>query len=694
MQDPANLELILRHRDADRYTVELIFSQSGNEADVRPLGQQIVTMTLDRTLLLECALDPAAYGRALGSQLFADPALVTALAQCRAAAQSQGLPLRLRLAFPPDAPELHAIRWETLRDPQFDEPLALSEQMILTRALGSADWQRVTLRAKGNLRALVVIAAPVGLEQYSLASIDAVSEQQVAQAGLGTISTTVLAAPGQASLPLISTQLRDGYDILYLVAHGTLVNDEPALFLDNGQGQVAHIPAADLVTRLIDLPARPRLILLASCQGAGDGSHIALAALGPRLAAAGIPAVIAMQGLFTIATNAIFIPAFFRELQRDGRIDRALAAARQTITNCPDWWAPVLFTRLRSGRIWYEPGFDAQDFQRWPALLGSIGSGKCTPILGPGLLDGFIGSTREVAHRLATIHHFPLAPFARDDLPQVAQYLAVNQSVAFMRDEVEREFRHAIHARATEVTHALGTRASLLQLLSAAGTAARANPDDPYRVLATLPLPIYLTATPDPLLADALRAANRPAQVQKCPWYVGEKVYVSPESDPPSPEVPLVYHLLGHLDDIDSQVITEDDYFRYLIGVRANVALILDYVQRALADTALLFLGFRFDDWSFRALLQSMLRLSGGQRRSQYAHVAVQIDPQEDVTLNPQAARQYLKDYFGPASAQAYQANISVYWGSVEDFVRELRMRWEAAERAAVDIASSSTGGM
>ena len=352
MNDPADLELSLRRQDAVRYTVDLVFSQPGSEADVRPLDQQAVSVTFDTLRLGEFALDPVGYGQALGKMLFADSALATAFAECRATAQSHKMPLRLRLSIAPDAPELHAIRWETLRDPQTKQPLALSEQIILTRALGSADWQPVTLRAKGDLRALVVIAAPAGLDRFNLAHIDTEAEQLLTLAGLREIDKTVLSKPGQASLPTLIIHLRDGYDILYLVAHGVVVDGEPWLFLDDGQGRVARISGTDLVARIANLPIRPRLVLLSSCQSAGDGSRNALVSLGPRLATAGIPAVIAMQGQLSIATNAVFAPAFFRELRRDGRIDRALAAARQTIANRPDWWMPVLWLRISNGRLW------------------------------------------------------------------------------------------------------------------------------------------------------------------------------------------------------------------------------------------------------------------------------------------------------------------------------------------------------
>jgi len=429
------------------------------------------------------------------------------------------------------------------------------------------------------------------------------------------------------------------------------------------------VPGADLVARLADLPTRPRLVFLASCQSASDGSRAALAALGPRLAAAGIPAVIAMPGPLAMATNAVFAPNSFRELLRDGRIDRALAAARQAIADRPDWWAPALFTRLRSGRIWYEPGFAAEDFAKWPALVGSILRGKCTPILGPGLLDSLIGSTREVAQRLATKHHFPLAPFARDDLPQVAQYLAVKQDADLLRDELGQAFRAALAVRATNLPAA---DATLDAQLRAAGAQRRASdPSEPHRVLAGLPLPIFLTANPDQLLADALGEAGKAPQVLICPWNRHGELSQSPIV-PPTRAQPLVYHLFGRLDDPESLVLTEDDYFRYLIGVTRNEDLLPKVVGSALVNAALLFLGFRLDDWNFRVLFQSVMNLAGSELRRRYTHVAVQIDPQEGAMLDPQAAREYLKSYFGPAAALNYQTNISIYWGSAEDFVHEL----------------------
>jgi hypothetical protein len=131
-----------------------------------------------------------------------------------------------------------------------------------------------------------------------------------------------------------------------------------------------------------------------------------------------------------------------------------------------------------------------------------------------------------------------------------------------------------------------------------------------------------------------------------------------------------VYHLFGRLHEPDSLILTEDDYFDYLIGVTSGKDLIPGVVRRALADTALLFLGFQMDDWNFRVLFRSIMSQEGRGRRRGYAHVAAQIDPEEGRILEPERARRYLERYF-------QDADISIYWGSAEDFMQELQRRWQ-----------------
>jgi hypothetical protein len=683
MTDYADLEIGLHRRDADSYTVELRFSQPESDSDVRLVqrGPSLARFDLERLRTLQA--DDVAYGQLLSESLIGDPDVKTALAQARSVAQTLDTPLRLRLFIGPSAPELHSLRWETLHDPDDGSPLLTGEQILFSRYLSSLDWRPVRLRPQAELCALVVIANPTNLDEYRLAPVEVDSELERAKSGLEDIPITALASGGTATLNGIGESLRDGYDILYLVCHGALIDGEPRLWLEDEEGKVAVVAGGELVTRLRELRQRPRLVVLASCQSAGTGTDAhsgdegALAALGPRLAEIGIPAVLAMQGNVAMQTMARFMPVFFRELQRDGQIDRAVAVARGAVRERFDWWVPALFLRLRSGRLWYVPGFadEQRGLEKWPALLRHIHRGRCTPILGPGLTESLLGSRREIAQRWAETYHFPMAPHDREDLPQVAQYLAVHQDQMFPRDELEEHLRGEILRRyGDDLPEDLGD-ASLDDLITAAGSQHREQDvAEPHRVLAQLPLSIYITTDSSNLLAEALVAAGKDPQVELCRWNEDVDLLPSIYDDEPNyrPDVqrPLVYHLFGRIQEPNSLVLTEDEYFDYLIGVTRDKDLIPGVVRRALADTALLFLGFQMDDWNFRVLFRSIMSQEGRRRRSRYAHVAAQIDPEGGRIMEPERARHYLESYF-------QDADISIFWGSVEDFVRELLSRWD-----------------
>ena len=122
-------------------------------------------------------------------------------------------------------------------------------------------------------RLLVAIASPSDAADYSLAEVDTAAELASARAGLGSIAADALATRGEVTLNNLAARLRDGCDILYLVAHGMLVDGEPWLFLENEDGRTARVPGRDLVTRIQELEDRPRLVVLMSCQGAGTGER-------------------------------------------------------------------------------------------------------------------------------------------------------------------------------------------------------------------------------------------------------------------------------------------------------------------------------------------------------------------------------------------------------------------------------------
>jgi hypothetical protein len=407
--------------------------------------------------------------------------------------------------------------------------------------------------------------------------------------------------------------------------------------------------------------------------------------LSTRLVETGVPAVLAMQGNITMQTVEDFMPVFFKELQRDGVIDRAMAVARQTIRSRPDWWMPVLFLRLKSGRIWYVPGFgeDGQDFEKWPALLRNIERGNCTPILGPRLTQAMVENTRQTARHLAETYRFPLAPHQQEELPTVAQYLAISQDTQFPREELLECLRQDILQRHAATLPADAEEMDIADLFIEAWKDASANQEaDPYKVLAGLPFSIYITTNFSNLLEEALVQAGKEPKVEICRWNEDladiPSVYDDDPDFQPDVDHPLIFYLFGHIDEMDSLVVTEDDYFDYLITVSTNRDLIPIVVRQALADTGLLFLGFQLHDWDFRVLYRSLMNQEGRSRRKRYAHVAAQLMPDEDRTLAPERARRYLEEYFE-------DADIEIFWGSVEDFMTSMLAQQKEAESSGRD---------
>ena len=347
--DPVDLELSLRGAGSD-YAVSMRLSQPGSEAEAR-VGLEDMPVRFDLTALEALARDPASYGKALAGSLFANPDVLAGFRQARAAAQSASAPLRMRLLIAPDVSKLHSLFWETLRDPE--DPVATlltGEGVLFSRFISSQDLTPVRPLPKGELKALAAIANPSDLGEYGLEAIAVKDELERARAGLGKIPLTPIIV--NCTLNAILENLREGCDILYLVAHGIFAKAQPWVMLQTEEGKAARVPGEEFASSIREMQSKPRLIALVSCESAGKGTGQALQALGPRLAEAGVPAVIAMQGSLSMGTAARLMPVFFKELQRDGVIDRALSVARGTVKDRDDFWMPALFMRLKSGRLW------------------------------------------------------------------------------------------------------------------------------------------------------------------------------------------------------------------------------------------------------------------------------------------------------------------------------------------------------
>ncbi len=666
----AELEIGLHRAEAGAYAVELRFTDPESEAEIAPVRGPV---PIDPEELLALQLDPRTYGEKLAEGLFHDAEVRDLFRQVKTAVETGELCLRLRLMVGPSAPELHALRWELLCDPESKAPLATSEKTLLSRFMVSRDWRHVRPRPRAELTVLVAVAAPSDAGTFGLAEVDRDGEIDRARRSLGAIEPAVMAE--RVTLEHLVERLRNGIDIIYLVCHGAASRRErkALLYLEDEDGKTAPTAAADLAERVAELERPPRLVVLASCEsGATDeGAAVGEAAqssLAPLLADAGVPAIVAMQGRISMATIEKAMPIFFARLLEDGQIDRAMAIARGAVRDRPDSWMPALYLRLKNGRLWSDAGFGGDDDVKWKNLCRHVRGGKFIPILGPGVTEKVCLTASETARRLAAAHGFPLA-HQRADLPRLLQYLSVKEKPSAVLPELTEQ----LHRQVLEIHGQLLIdelrRATLPRLMDAVGELRRRDPDEPHRVLAELPASIYVTANCDNLLHRALEAQGREPQRLVCRWR--ESPPVAPGivgGEEPTEERPALYHVLGFFGDEDSLVLTEDDYFDYLIAAASN-DLVPGVVERSLVDRSLLLLGFRLTDWSFRVLFRLIMSLPGRERLREHPHVAVQVDPEQTDLADAAGARDYLERYFGGA------ADIDVYWGSTEDFLEELRRK-------------------
>lgn len=203
---------------------------------------------------------------------------------------------------------------------------------------------------------------------------------------------------------------------------------------------------------------------------------------------------------------------------------------------------------------------------------------------------------------------------------------------------------------------------------------------DSLRLLARLPLPIYITTSPHNFMERALRAEGRERfRTQICMWR-GESLQLAPEHRPdpdyiPTPEEPLVYYLYGHESYPSTMVISEDDYLDFIIRIAQPIdsarPVIPLYLRQALANSSLMLLGYRLHDWEFRVLFRGLIHSQNIQRR--FFSLAIQLDPEhQDTIADAEAARIYLREYFK-------QARFEVTWSDVDSFVHRLWKEWQAA---------------
>ena len=332
-------EVRLHNRSAAGYKVEMTLN-----------GEQIIEGVMsDEATSFTPSGDPRDDGQRLFNLLLADPNLREAWGEARG--QSKQRRIRLRI----DARELRGLPWELLRDDV--DILAAQADTPFSRYLPTEKPWGGAIAAR-PIRILAIISNPSDLaDKYGLSPANVSTETSLLHAAVGSAAhLDFLSVP--ITLARLEGELQQGYHILHFIGHGAFneKKQQAALYLQNDDGTTTRVLDDDFAGMLKRLAAPPQLIVLAACQSAQQAQTQAFSGLGPKLVQIGIPAVVAMQDNVTMLTARQFGAKFYRRLLEHGTVDRAMNEARSTlITNGRyDAAVPVLFMRLKDGRLWGE----------------------------------------------------------------------------------------------------------------------------------------------------------------------------------------------------------------------------------------------------------------------------------------------------------------------------------------------------
>jgi hypothetical protein len=288
----------------------------------------------------------------------------------------------------------------------------------------------------------------------------------------------------------------------------------------------------------------------------------------------------------------------------------------------------------------------------WAVILQSIEYGRCTPFLGAGACFPVLPTGTDLAKAWAAEHKFPLGESS--DLTRVAEFLAVTHGPMFPKRKI------------TGLLNKTAIPDSIFD-----------SEEEPHGLLAQLPLPVYVTTNYDDLMTRALRLRGKRPHRELCRWnnktqaLSETSVFADPRFEPTKDD-PVVYHLHGHAELPDSLVLTEDDYIDFLIRFGEDQNLLPPRIKEAFSTSSVLFLGYRLADMNFRVLFRALSRFL--EEGSAEVHLSVQLAPlsQELKAEDRSRALAYLTKYFD-------RLNIRVYWGTCQQFAKELRQKLKDA---------------
>jgi hypothetical protein len=319
----------------------------------------------------------------------------------------------------------------------------------------------------------------------------------------------------------------------------------------------------------------------------------------------------------------------------------------------------------------------------WKPLLDSISEQKCLPFIGQESHSNIPFGTLEekslhqidmkkISNDWAIKHKYPLENTFQ--ISNVAQFMAIK----YGKDIIPKN-----------------ELSQILSKIKAPDFSEGKYDNTPYSVLSKLRLPIYITTNYDHFMEAALISGGRQPVSDFCRWneyLLKDEVYadlsknfsknvfsigdtnlnsvLEQSSDyKPTVERPLVYHLYGDIAAPASMVLTEKDYFDFVINLHTSqeMTVLPSVILKSLATSSLLFIGYNLDNTNFRVIFQGFISLQKTNIRptSLSVHVSQGYSKKK---------AKLIMEYLSLYTQNFYDLNI--HWGDINEFILEFKTRW------------------
>ena len=264
--------------------------------------------------------------------------------------QNKGLRVKLRI----QAPDLAALPWEFLYDPNDAEYLCLSRETPVVRYLELPQPPR-PLKITPPLQILAMVASPTDLQ-----GLDTAQEKERMTRALANLEDEGLVEltwlEGETWRDLQKALRRKTFHVFHFIGHGGFdtQRDEGLISFCNSQGKAEDFSATKLARLLADYRSL-RLVVLNACEGARGSGQDVFSSTASILVQRKLPAVLAMQYAITDRAAIELARSFYEALADGLPVDTAVGEARKgmsfAVTNTVEWGTPVLFMRAPDGQL-------------------------------------------------------------------------------------------------------------------------------------------------------------------------------------------------------------------------------------------------------------------------------------------------------------------------------------------------------